>query len=191
MSTAPHQAASSPPFQNVPGPVPGPLPVWEPAAGFHTAAPARGLPGVIQAGAGAGSNLTTDVWRFALLAVVLVVVAFVISSCTQVKGDRVAGTYSYTSFAGNAKFGQLGPEGIRGGEIDNATGAGIIERTAEKAANAWMWGKAWDAAGNLVDRGFDALEDSNATDEAINASDNARLKEIETFVPPLVEAPAP
>ena len=130
-----------------------------------------------------------EVWRFALLTVVLVVVAFVISSCTHVQGNRMAGTYSYTSFAGNAEFGQLGPEGIRAGKIDNATGAGIIERTAEKAANAWMWGKAWEAAGNLVDRGFDALEDGNATDEAINASNNATKEAVETFVPPPVEVP--
>lgn len=193
MNSSTHPPAGPPAGLNtLPAPAAGLPGSGDALAGIHTPARARGLPVVTLSGAGARSISLwqMEVWRFALLTVVLVVVAFVISSCTHVQGNRVAGTYSYSSFAGNAKFGQLGPEGIRGGEIDNATGAGIIERTADKAANAWMWGKAWEAAGNLVDRGFDALEDGNATDEAINASDNAADVAKETFVPPPVEAPS-
>jgi hypothetical protein len=174
--------------ENVPGPVPGPLPVREPAAGFHTAAPDRGLPGVIQAGAGSG-NPFPDLWRLALAVVTILVAVWVCTSCTNIKGDRNAGTYSYSSFAGNAKFGELGPEGIRNGEIDNSTGATIAKDSVEAIGRAYAWGKAWDAAGKLIDEGFDALKDSNSTDEAINANNNATKAEIKTFVPPPVEAP--
>lgn len=157
--------------------------------GIHAAAPDRGLPGVIRAGAGSGTPFT-DLWRLALTVLAILAVIWACSSCTTVKGDRNAGTYSYTSFAGNARFGELGPEGVRNAEIDNATGAQIAKDTAAAIGRAYAWGQAWNAAGKLIDEGFDALKDSNATDEAITKSNNATKAEIKTFVPPPVEAPA-
>ena len=187
------------PKTNVPGPAPGPPSGREPAAGTHTALPARGLPGVIQAGAGAGptwkclrglmlgifiSTLASKCLRALMLGIFISTLALVCSSCTVATGSRTAGTWTYASALGNAKFGEMGPEGMRNAEIDNATGGAIIERTAEKVASAWMWGQAAEAVGNLIDGGFDALKDSNDSDVKINAADNATKAQIKTFVPP-------
>lgn len=136
------------------------------------------------------ASATTTEWRLLWIALALLCIAFACSSCTVMEGNKTAGTYSYRSFAGNAKIGSITPDGAQGVEIDNATGLGVVERTADKIGKAWMWGKAWDAAGNLIDRGFDALEDGNETDVRINANNNATKETIETFVPPEPEIPA-
>ncbi len=175
--------------QAVPGSASGPPVVRELPAGFHTAgAPAGGLAGVIRSAAGAGASLAS-LWRLLLIVVTVLGIVWGFTGCTTVTGNRNEGTFAYNSFLGNAKIGELGPEGLRNTEIDNATGAGVIERTAEKIGKAWAWGKAWDAAGKLIDRGFDALEDGNETDVRINAQDNAAAVATETFVPP--EPPLP
>jgi hypothetical protein len=162
--------------------------VREPLAGFHTAgAPAGGLSGVIRSAAGAGATLPT-LWRLLLIVIAVLGIVWGFTGCTVAKGNRNAGTYSYVSLAGNATFGEMGPEGMRNAVIDNATGAGVARDTAANLGRAYAWGKAWDAAGKLVDRGFDALEDGNETDVRINAQDNAAAVATETFVPP---EPAP
>ena len=181
--------ATRPAFlKDVLGPAPGPPPVREPAAGFHTGAPASGLPGAIQVGAGAGTPIT-NLWRHVMLASGVLAAIWWCSSCTVATGNRNAGTFTYASLAGNAKFGEFGPEGMRNAEIDNATGATVAKDTAAAIGRAYAWGKAWDAAGNLIDQGFDAFKDGNATDEAITKSNNATKVEIQNFVPPPVEVP--
>jgi hypothetical protein len=157
--------SAKPDFSTVPGPASGPQPVGGPVAGIHTAAPARGLPGAIRAGAGAG-------------------ILFWFGACTVATGNRNAGTFTYASLAGDAKFGEFGPEGMRNADINNSNGATIAKDSIEAIGRAYAWGKAWDAAGNLIDEGFDALKDGNSTDEAINANNNATKAEINTFVPP-------
>jgi hypothetical protein len=90
--------------------------------------------------------------------------------------------YTYASFAGNAKGMTVTPTGASAAEIDNATGAQIGRDAIEKMASAYMWGKAWDAAGKLIEEGFDAVRDGNETDVRINDSNNST--KVDTFVPP-------
>jgi hypothetical protein len=148
----------------------------EDQVGFHTAARSGGLLVVTPVGVGD----RTVFWR---LGVVGMVVAAA-TSCTVATGNRTAGTYYYGSVAGNAKFGEMGPEGMRDAEIDNATGAGLVRDTAKEIGKAYAWGKAFDALGNLIEEGADVIKDGNATDEAVNASNNATKEAVETFVPP-------
>ncbi len=168
---------------NVPGLAPGPRPAGGPVTGIHAAAPDGGLAGVIQSAAGSGATLPS-LWRLLLIVVSVLGIVWSFTGCTVAQGNRNAGTYSYVSLAGNARFGEMGPEGMRNAEIDNSTGAGVVRDTAEKIGKAWAWGKAWDAAGKLVEEGFDALKDTNETDVRINAQNNAAEVATETFVPP-------
>lgn len=108
------------------------------------------------------------------------------ASCTTVQH----GNFKLQSFAGNIS-GLKTPEGLEIASIDNATGAAIAKEAISDAASAYVMGKAFDALGNLIEEGADALEDANDTDEAITKSNNATKAEIETFVPPEPVAPQP
>ena len=108
--------------------------------------------------------------------------ALVLCNCTVMTGNGTG--YTYASFAGNAKGLTVSPTGASADEVDNATGAALAKETAKEIAKAYAWGRAFDAAGKLIEEGFDAVKDTNATDEALNASDNAAKVEVETFVPP-------
>lgn len=133
----------------------------------------------------AGSDAPfSQIWRLMLLLAFLLAVAWACSSCTVVTGNRTAGTFTYASVAGNAKFGRLGPDGMENGEIDNATGAGVIERTGEKLGRAYAWGKFWDFASEGWSTAEDIVSDNNETDVKINANNNATKESIKTFVPP-------
>lgn len=106
----------------------------------------------------------------------------VLPSCTVMTGNGTG--YTYASLAGNAQGLNITPTGATATAIDNATGAAIAKEAVSDAASAYMMGKAFDALGNLIDAGADALKDGNATDEAITKSNNATKVEVETFVPP-------
>lgn len=95
--------------------------------------------------------------------------------------------YTYASLGGNAEGLSISPTGATVAKIDNATGAAIAKEAISDAASAYVLGKAFDAAGQLIEDGFDALEDSNETDVRINESNNAAKVTTETFVPPPVE----
>ena len=115
-------------------------------------------------------------------------IALMCASCTVMTGNGTG--FTYASVAGNAQGLNITPTGATAANIDNATGAGLAREAIGDAASAYALGKAFDALGNLIDDGFDALEDSNDTDEAINANDNAAKVKVETFVPPEPVAPA-
>ena len=111
--------------------------------------------------------------------------ALLCASCTTVKH----GSFELHTFAGNIT-GIKTPEGLEIAAIDNATGAALAKDAISDAASAYVMGKAFDALGNLIEEGADALKDANDTDEAIAKSNNATKAEIETFVPPEPVAPA-
>jgi hypothetical protein len=108
------------------------------------------------------------------------------ASCTVMSGNGQG--YSYASLGGNAEGLTITPQGATVAKIDNATGMGIAREAIGDAASAYALGKAFDAAGKLIDEGFDALTDGNETDVRINESNNATKVATETFVPP---TPAP
>ena len=99
--------------------------------------------------------------------------------------------YTYASLAGNAQGLNITPTGATAASVDNATGAAIAREAVADVASAYALGKAFDALGNLISEGADALKDGNDTDEAIVKSNNATKVEVETFVPPEPVVPAP
>jgi hypothetical protein len=99
--------------------------------------------------------------------------------------------FSYASLGGNAQGLSISPTGATAASIDNSTGAGIAKDAIADMASAYAMGKAFDALGNLIEEGADALKDGNSTDEAINANNNAAKVKVETFVPPEPVVPAP
>jgi hypothetical protein len=104
------------------------------------------------------------------------------ASCTVMTGNGTG--FTYASLGGNAEQLNITPTGATAAKIDNATGAAIAKEAISDAASAYVLGKAFDAAGKLIEEGADAIEDANDTDEAIAKSNNATKAEIETFVPP-------
>ena len=118
----------------------------------------------------------------ALRALLSATLALVMCNCTVMTGNGTG--YTYASFAGNAKGLTVTPTGASAAEVDNSTGAALAKEMAKDIAKAYAWGRAFDAAGKLIEEGFDAAKDANDTDAAINASDNATKVEVETFVPP-------
>ncbi len=112
----------------------------------------------------------------------IALVALSLPACTVMQGNGTG--YSYASLGGNAQGLTISPAGASATSIDNATGAQIGREAIGDAASAYAMGKMFDALGNLIDDGFDALEDSNATDAQINAQNNAAKVKVETFVPP-------
>jgi hypothetical protein len=173
-------------WKHVPGSASGPQPVREPVAGFHTAgAPVGGPAGAIPSAAGAGAVLTTE-WRLLWIVLTLLGIAWACSSCTVMTGNGTG--YTYASCAGNAEGMTISPAGASAAKIDNATGAKLATDAVGAVARAYTWGKAFDALGNLIEEGADVIKDGNATDQAINADNNATKETIETFVPP---EPAP
>jgi hypothetical protein len=112
------------------------------------------------------------------------------ASCTVMSGNGTG--FTYATLGGNAEQLNISPTGATAAKIDNATGAAIAKEAISDAASAYVMGKAFDALGNLIEEGADALKDGNDTDEAIAKSNNATKAEIETFVPPEpVAAPQP
>lgn len=107
------------------------------------------------------------------------------ASCTVMSGNGSG--YSYASLGGNAEGLTITPQGATVAKIDNATGAAIAKEAISDAASAYVLGKAFDAAGKLIEEGFDALKDGNETDVRINQSNNATKVKTETFVPPATE----
>jgi hypothetical protein len=104
------------------------------------------------------------------------------AACTVMTGNGTG--YTYASLGGNAEQLSITPAGAAAAKLDNATGAAIAKEAISDMASAYVLGKAFDAAGRLIEDGFDAVEDANDTDEAIAKSNNATKAEIETFVPP-------
>lgn len=119
----------------------------------------------------------------------LAIIAALFCACTVIEGDGQG--YKYASLGGNAQGLNMTPNSASVASVDNATGAAIAKDAISDMASAYALGKAFDALGNLIDEGFDALKDSNATDEAINANNNAAKVNVETFVPPEPEVPVP
>ena len=111
------------------------------------------------------------------------------ASCTVMTGNGTG--YTYASLAGNAQGLNITPTGATAASVDNATGAAIAREAVADVASAYALGKAFDALGNLISEGADALKDGNDTDEAIVKSNNATKVEVETFVPPEPVVPAP
>ena len=103
-------------------------------------------------------------------------------SCTVMTGNGTG--YTYASLGGNAEGLNISPAGASATKIDNATGAAIAKEAISDAASAYVLGKAFDAAGKLIEEGADVLTDNNDTDVEINKSNNAAKVETETFVPP-------
>jgi hypothetical protein len=93
------------------------------------------------------------------------------------------GDFRMTTLAGNIK-GLKTPEGVSVDEINTSQGAAIAKEAISDAASAYVLGKAFDAAGKLIEEGADVLTDNNDTDVEINKSNNAAKVETETFVPP-------
>ncbi len=110
-------------------------------------------------------------------------------SCTVMQGNGTG--FTYASLGGNAQGLTISPQGASAASIDNATGANIAREAVGDVASAYALGKAFDALGNLIEEGADAIEDSNATDAQINAQNNAAKVKVETFVPPEPVVPAP
>ena len=104
------------------------------------------------------------------------------ASCTVMTGNGTG--YTYASLGGNAEGLNISPAGASATKIDNATGAAIAKEAISDAASAYVLGKAFDAAGKLIEEGADVLTDGNDTDVQINKSNNAAKVETETFVPP-------
>jgi len=115
----------------------------------------------------------------------IALIACLSGSCTVMTGNGTG--FTYASLAGNAQGLNITPAGASATSIDNATGAAIAKEAISDMASAYVLGKAADAVGNLISDGFDALEDGNATDKAINANNNAT--KVDTFVPPPVATP--
>ena len=104
------------------------------------------------------------------------------TACTVMTGNGTG--YTYASLGGNAEQLSITSTGATAAKLDNATGAAIGKEAISDMASAYVLGKAFDAAGKLIEEGFDAVEDANDTDEAIAKSNNSTKAEIETFVPP-------
>ena len=112
----------------------------------------------------------------------IALIALCAPACTVMQGNGTG--FTYASLGGNAQQLQISPNGASAASIDNSSGLGIAKEAVSDAASAYALGKAFDALGNLIDDGFDALENSNATDAQINAQNNAAKVKVETFVPP-------
>ncbi len=136
-----------------------------------------------------GPRIGWGPFLIAAIGLAVLIASVCLSSCTVMTGNGTG--FTYASFAGNAEGMQISPSGASAAKIDNSTGAQLARDAVGDVASAYTWGKAFGAITDLIEEGADVIKDGNATDEAINADNNATKKAIKTFVPPEPTVPAP